>query len=150
VQGLEVDSLVPGQRLDRQHAPGGQIGDGFFDYGRLDFQDRNRPLHQLLARAKDVPFIRQLVKHVQHSRLGPPGGIGGNAEFFGNLVRRLETDPEDVHREPVWVFFYDGDGPLAVLRVDLHGVGRRDAVGLEKDHHRLDLALLRPCLPNSA
>ena len=119
---------------------------GLFNDGRVDLEERCTCLDELRPRVEDMALVGELTENMQDAGLGALGRAGGDAEMAGDLVRRLEPYAEDVDGEPVRVLLHDGDGAVLVLLVDLDGEGGRDAVGLEEDHHVLDLLLLHPRL----
>ncbi|MNS81482.1 hypothetical protein D3C72_1151960 [compost metagenome] len=73
-------------------------------------------------------------------------GVGGHAEGLGYFVGGLEADAPDVLGQAVGVVADHLDGVVAVGLEDLDREGRRDAVGLQEEHHFLDALLILPGL----
>ena len=70
--------------------------------------------------------------------------ILGKAQLAGRGIGRHEADAPDVHGQTVGVLAHHVEGLAAVGAVDAHGIGGRDAVGLQKEQQVADAPVLGP------
>ena len=68
------------------------------------------------------------------------------SHFFGDRVRRPETDPPDIVGESVGILLYDGNALTAIGLEDLRRMAGAHIVALQKEHDIFDLLLFRPAL----
>ena len=146
VEGGQEDGLPGGQVFEDQALRSCKLPDGLLDHKAIDSQDLLGLLDEAHARGVDVPLVGLLAKRVEHAGRGTPGRVGGDAQPGRDPVGALESDAVDLLGEAVGIFPDRRDGAAAVGLVDLDGVCGGDPVGLEKDHHVLDLSLFRPRL----
>ena len=101
-------------------------------------------VQQFLLGQEDVAVVRGLLQHIEQPGLDAQGVILGKAQLAGRGVGRHEADAPDVHGQAVGVLAHHVEGLAAVGAVDAHGIGGRDAVGLQKEQQIADAPVLGP------
>jgi hypothetical protein len=145
VQPPQVDPFpAVRRRLDDHLTLGHEVGQAGGEQLLADPQQGRRLLMEALAGQVDVPAFRALLEGVEEARPRALGRLGRQAERGGHPVGALEADAVDVAGQPVGVVADHRQRRSAIGLVDADGVGGGDAVGLEEDHHLLDLALPFP------
>ncbi len=98
--------------------------------------------------------------HLRLWKIGMPVGSGPGQDIFcpgrntvgrmhidphahSNPVRCLKADPRHILRQTIGILLHQIHGSGAVCLVDLHGIGRGNPIGLQKNHHFTDFLLLR-------
>ena len=112
----------------------------------VDVQQGRSLLDQLLHGHCRVALSGSLAENKPDSRLGPVGGIGGDAQVPGDGIGGPEPDPVDLRSQPVGVLPDRGDGARAVHLPDPGGKPRGDAVRLQEHHDVPDRPLRGPRL----
>lgn len=87
-------------------------------------------LQQLLSLRIDVPLIRQSAEGIEYSTSAAVRVILLIAEFFSDRVCGLEADSPDVIGKTVRVVLDFPDAFLAILLVNLGGIGGADSMAL--------------------
>ena len=91
-----------------------------------------------------MTLLGRLLQHVEHPRLVAEVRIGSDADIACDGVGGHEPDAENIGGQLIGVLRDHLDGLVAVLFIDLHGVGRRDVVDAQKQHDLLDRLLRGP------
>ena len=91
-----------------------------------------------------MTLLGRLLQHVEHPCLVAEVRIGGDTDVARDRVGGHEADAENIGGQLIGVLRDHLDGLVAVLFVDLHGVGGRDIVAAQKQHDFLDGLLRGP------
>ena len=151
VEGHEVDggerrAALPAGHLLADHAlgVGGQFAQAVDDQAGVDLEQLHGVGDELFLGEEAMSLVGRLGQGVLEARLDAVGAVVRDADGLGDAVGGQEADAPDVRGQAVGPVADDGDGGVAVLLVDAHREGGRDADALEKDHHLLDGFLLLP------
>ena len=129
----------------------GHLCDEFADACRVcgrvwQRQPLDDALGQFPLRQKAVTLLGCLLQHVEHPCLVAEVGIGGDADVSRDRVGSDETNAENIGGQLIRVLRDHLDRLIAVLFVNLHGIGSRDVVAAQKQHDLRNRLLRRPCL----
>ena len=96
------------------------------------------------SRQEAVSLLCSLLQDVEHPGAVTEVRIGGDADVARDRVGGHEADAENIGGQLIGVLRDDLDSLVAVLFIDLHGIGGRDIVAAQEQHDLLDGLLRGP------
>ena len=88
-----------------------------------------------------MPLLRRPVQGIDDRRPDALRGIFSQTHLPGNLIGRLEADPEDLFGQPVGIFLDLFYNLRAVMAIKAQRLAQTDAVALQKNKDILQFAI---------